>query len=245
MLIRITVLSLCLNFSISQVLTLTSQTEYSSTSITNNIIYWYWRSTTRFVSLKIVWDRIFYTRTCMYDTPWTRLIAERIVRPKLENINDAIIYIYRIDPDNRGMEELRVTFNGTINHDSIGSLWCQITTEDGRNITKVVTVNLNINCQLSQIDNITRYHCEPAKYGWLRGSVEAKLYFNNEELATVSVSKFGFKYLKYDYGSILSCYLGPGGPIVSVTIMLPRVGEYDLEIVINSKYTTRNRFEIR
>lgn len=245
MLITIALLCVSTNLVASQVMSLSSQSEYSTTSEIKNTLHWYWRSTTRFVTLRVLWDRTFYERTCLYSTFWAKFTTDRIVKPNLESIDDILVHIQRFDPDKKGIEELHVTFNGTINHDHVGSMACEITTEDGTNITKILSVDINISCKFDDTDDIIRYYCEPLKFGWLYGLVEAKLRLNNEEKAHISINGPGFKYLEYAYGSILSCYSGPGGPLIAITVMIPRVGEYELEIIFNSKYITRKRFEIR
>lgn len=193
--------------------------------------------------MEVTWDRIFYERVSLYKTEWTRFTTNRTVTRRISNEN-IIIDICRFDPDEKGIEELHVQFNGTINHDFVGTLSCTITTEDGKTVSKAVTVDMAITCQLYYHRNVTIYECDPTNHGWVRGPVEVVAKLDNVTQGRLLTTNYGFQHLEYTRGSILSCYLGPGGPIVAITMMIRRCGDYELEIVINKKYTVEKRFTI-
>nr|WEG68849.1 protein m136 [Mastomys natalensis cytomegalovirus 1]WEG68985.1 protein m136 [Mastomys natalensis cytomegalovirus 1]WEG71213.1 protein m136 [Mastomys natalensis cytomegalovirus 1] len=242
-LLSLSLLSYLLNSTTSQVIILAYQTRLSTTCISRNIIKWYWRSTTRFVSMEVSWDRMFYETVSLYKTDWTRFTTNRTVTRKIGN-EDITIDICRFDPDEKGIEELHVQFNGTINHEFMGTLSCMITTEDGKSLSKSVTIDMAITCQLYYHRNSTIYECDPTNHGWLRGPVEVTAKLNNVTQGRLLTTEYGFQYIEYTRGSVLSCYLGPGGPIVAITMMIRRCGDYELEIVIKKKYIVKRRFNI-
>lgn len=206
-----------------------------------NHIEWYLRSTSRFVSLEVEWERTLFSKEILFKTPWTRFTTDRVIYPALIDVDDASVRIIRHDPDIYGMEEIRVQFNGTIDHTSLGRLRCTVTTENGKTLTKYADVYINIKCIMFKTHTVSKYYCEPEGYGWFRGYIDVALQIGNENVV-LKLYTPGFEYIEYRRGCFLSCYLGPGGPIVSITAYNTYTEINNLIIKLNSQYAITNQF---
>lgn len=210
---------------------------------------WLWRTTSRFVTLELIWDREFYGSERLYHTPWTRLLFDRIIYLRPKDVDDAELQLIRIDPDDRGMEELRVRFLGTINHGSVGTMRCAVSTEDGREATKALSLDLGMKCRTyvkSQSRGI-RHTCSPERYGWLPPglTVNSTLRSTDGRTSTLSIGRPGFGYREHASGCLLSCYLGPDGPVVSVTAAEScLLREYKMEVKIGSWKALDDGFDL-
>lgn len=195
--------------------------------------------------MRISWVRKLYDKAeIIYDTPWTRFTTDRFKRLSIRDVPDATLHIKRFDPDEKGIEEINVWFNATIDHNSMGTLRCVVNTESGPDTYKDIHVNLDLICERYAYDNITKYSCSPKLYGWLRGSVFTSIYVNGTRRGHTFIVQPGYVDIEYIQGSILSCYLGPGGPIITVTSEDPYRGQNELQISINSKYYISKKFNL-
>ncbi|AAF99231.1 pr136 [rat cytomegalovirus strain Maastricht] len=243
--------SLCLvHVAVCQIVLTVSQNERSTGGMDRATLEWLWRTTSRFVSLELTWDREFYGHELLYHTPWTRLLFDRVIYLRPRDVDDAELHLTRTDPDERGMEELRVRFLGTINHASVGTMRCTVTAEDGRSADKALSLNLGMKCRTYDrpTDGKTRRRtCAPQRYGWLPSgfTVTSILRPDDGNKTVLTIKRPGFEYIEYAPGCRLSCYLGPEGPVVSVTATgsCP-IRVYEMEVKIGSWRVLEDRFEL-
>ncbi|ACE95474.1 m136 protein [Murid betaherpesvirus 1] len=230
----------------SQITTTVSQTRGYTTARNKTYIEWCFRTNERFASLNVTWNRTLYDTEILFETSWTTFTTERCVARKLAGAEDAMIQILRFDPDEKKMEELRVKFEGTINHDSTGSFVSYINTQSGRwSVEKVMKVEISFVCELKVSEDAARYSCEPEGYGWLsKGYLTATVRVNGSE-HSIHLPEPGGAYIEYERGSFLSGYLGPGGPLVTVTVLQPcPPRKIDLIIELHPRYKLYQSFVI-
>lgn len=244
--------SLCLmRMTICQIVLTASQNEQNTGGTGRVTLEWLWRTTSRFVSLELTWDRKFYGHEQLYHTAWTRLLFDRVIYPHPQDVDDAELQLTRVDPDERGMEELRVRFLGTINHASVGTMRCAVTTEDGRSADKTLSLSLGMRCRTynrpKDGKRTRRRTCAPQRYGWLPPGfiITGTLKFDDGKTTALTIERPGFEYIEYAPGCRLSCYLGPEGPVVSVTVSgsCP-IRVYEMEVRIGPWRAFEDRFEL-
>lgn len=242
---------LCLaHVAVCQIVLTASQNERSTGGMGRVTLEWLWRTTSRFVSLELMWDRHFYGHERLYHTPWTRLIVDRAIYLRPRDVNDAELHLTRTDPDGRGMEELRVRFLGTINHASMGTMRCAVTTEDGRSADKALSLSLAMRCKTYDSPKggkTRRRMCAPQRDGWLPPgfTVTAILRFDDGNRTVLTIERPGFEYIEYAPGCRLSCYLGPEGPVVSVTATgACPIRVYEMEVKIGLWRVFEDKFEL-
>lgn len=241
---------LCLtHVTTSQIVVTVSQNERTTGGTGRVALEWLWRTTSRFVTLELIWDREFYGSERLYHTPWTRFLFDRIIYLRPTDVGDAELQLTRADPDDRGMEELRVRFLGTINHDSVGTMRCTVSTEDGREAGKSLSVNLGMRCRtyVKSRNREVRRTCSPERYGWLpsRFAVSSILRSADGRTSVLSIDRPGFGYTEHAPGCLLSCYLGPSGPIVSVTATEAcPIRRYEMGVRIGSWRALDDGFEL-
>ncbi|AKB93319.1 b136 [Murid betaherpesvirus 8] len=195
--------------------------------------------------MRLLWVRRLYGEAeILYDTPWTRFTTDRFMRLSLQDVPDATLRIKRFDPDKKGIEEINVWFNATIDHNSMGILRCIVNTERNLGTYKDIYVHLDLICEHYVYDGIVKYSCSPKLYGWLRGGIFTSIYVNDTRRGHTFIIQPGYVDIEYMQGSILSCYLGPGGPIITVTSENPYKGQNELQISINSKYFITKKFNL-
>lgn len=234
-----------------QIVLTSSQSERNTGGAGRVTLEWLWRTTSRFVSLELTWDRKLYGSERVYHTPWTRLLLDRVIYPQPRGVKDAELQLQRTDPDDKGLEELRVRFLGTINHDSAGAMRCAVSTEDGRNADKTLSLDLGMKCRTYDRPwdggETRRRTCAPEKYGWLSPGLRVTSILRPEGGKTIvlAIARPGFHYTEYAPGCRLSCYLGPEGPIVGVTASGScAVRKYEMEVRIGSWRAFEDRFEL-
>lgn len=243
--------SMCLvRVAVSQIVITASQSERTTGGAKRVTLEWLWRTTSRFETLDVTWDRSLYGFKRLYYTSWARFLFERVVYPRIKDVDDAELRLIRTNPDEKGMEELRVQFLGTINHASTGTMRCAVTTEDGRSAQKSLSVVLWMRCTTHEIvqDGGSRRTCAPDRPGWLSAGffVNSTLISDNVPGETVlTIRHPGFGYVEHAPECLLSCYLGPDGPIVSVLAKQScRVRTYKMEVRIGSWRVFGDTFEL-
>lgn len=171
--------------------------------------------------------------------------------PRAKDVDDAELYLIRADPDDKGMEELIVRFLGTINHGSVGAMRCAVTTEDGRNADKNLSVDLGMRCstyaRVQDDKTIQRTSCAPERSGWLPTGIAVNSTLRSDDgwTTALAIARPGFGYAEHAPKCLLACYLGPEGPIVSVTVTdLCPIRAYEMEVRIGSWCALKDRIEL-
>lgn len=67
-----------LRLAASQIVITASQNERTTGATGRVVLEWLWRTTSRFVTLDVSWDRELYGSERLYHSPWTRFLFDRV-----------------------------------------------------------------------------------------------------------------------------------------------------------------------